>query len=176
MGDPFGRFSDDVLIRGLRCASLANDDDEDAVLNKDLSAGGSNLSCGERQLLCLARAVIQDTKVLVMDEPTSSADADTDHALQRMLRTEFHCTMLCIAHRIQTIVDSDLILVMRDGHVLELGPPSELYGKADGEFRSMCDLTNVSFHAVDRDHGERPPLLLSPVSTPRFSERGSLCC
>merc|ERR1712137_366511 len=173
MGDPFGRFSDDVLIRGLRCASLANDDDEDAVLNKDLSAGGSNLSCGERQLLCLARAVIQDTKVLVMDEPTSSADADTDRALQRMLRTEFHCTMLCIAHRIQTVADSDLMLVMRDGYVLEFGPPSELYGKTDGEFRLMCDLTNVPFHSVGRDHREGPPFLLSPASTPICSERGS---
>jgi ABC-type multidrug transport system fused ATPase/permease subunit len=143
--DPFGRFSDEVLLRGLRCASLAEDDSGAAsVLKKDLSAGGSNLSCGERQLLCLARAVIQDPKVLVMDEPTSSADADTDQALQRMVRTEFHCTTLCIAHRIQTIADSDLVLVMRDGRVLELGPPSELYGKVAGEFRSMCDVTHVS--------------------------------
>jgi ABC-type multidrug transport system fused ATPase/permease subunit len=142
--DPFGKVNEDALRRSLRCSFMAGGDDEaKATLDRELAVGGSNLSCGERQLMCLARAVIQEPTVLVLDEPTSSTDADTDKKLQAMLRTEFKCTSLCIAHRIQTVADSDLILVMRDGRLLEAGSPGELVKNDGGEFRALCELGGV---------------------------------
>jgi len=148
--DPFGSYDVAVLRRSLRRAEMAtgSDDDVDAVLDRTLEGGGANLSCGERQLLCLARAVISGPKVLVMDEPTSSADSETDKKLQSMVRSEFKCTTLCIAHRLQTVVDSDLMLVMADGKVEEFGAPKDLFQQEEGHFRTMCDLANVRPEAI----------------------------
>mmetsp|Transcript_80974 Transcript_80974/g.203787 ORF Transcript_80974/g.203787 Transcript_80974/m.203787 type:complete len:1280 (-) Transcript_80974:292-4131(-) len=142
--DPFGAVSKKQLLQAVQRAELAtSDEDADTVLLRNLDRGGSNLSCGERQLLCLARAAINGPTVLVMDEPTSSADPETDAKLQKMVRACFLCTTLCVAHRIQTIMDSDLILVMRDGKVREFGAPASLFEHPEGEFRKMCELSDI---------------------------------
>ncbi|CAN8005254.1 unnamed protein product, partial [Ixodes pacificus] len=84
-------------------------------------------SAGQRQLACLARAMLRKPRVLVLDEATSKMDGDTDQLIQGALRTAFRrSTVLTIAHRINTILDYDKILVMGDGRVLEFGPVSEL--------------------------------------------------
>jgi len=147
--DPFGAVAKKQLRQAVQRAELAASDKQaDAVLLRELDRGGSNLSCGERQLLCLARAAINGPTVLVMDEPTSSADPETDVKLQKMVRACFACTMLCIAHRIQTIMDSDLVLVMRDGKVKEFGAPASLFEQQEGEFRNMCELSNIQQDAA----------------------------
>nr|WOF01072.1 ATP-dependent bile acid permease-like protein [Corynespora cassiicola] len=107
-------------------------------LNSPVSESGSNLSQGQRQLLCLARALLKAPKVLLMDEATASIDYATDAKIQETIR-EIKNTTITIAHRLQTIIDYDKVLVLDKGSVIEYGDPYDLIRKADGSFRSMCD-------------------------------------
>lgn len=146
--DPFGTVSQEKLVEAVQMAGLASTErDAEEVLLRKIDSAGSNLSCGERQLLCLARAAVGTPTVLVLDEPTSSADPVTDAKLQIMMRSCFSCTSLCIAHRIPTVMDSDIVLVMADGKVSEIGSPTNLFQKPNGAFRSMCDLSGVEIAA-----------------------------
>ena len=110
-------------------------------LEAEISEGGSNLSSGQRQLVCFARALLRKTKILVLDEATSSIDLETDEAVQQILRgSDFQgVTTLTIAHRINTIMDSDRVLVMSDGRVAEFDTPEELLKREDGVFKSLVD-------------------------------------
>jgi ABC-type multidrug transport system fused ATPase/permease subunit len=104
--------------------------------------GGSNFSTGQRQLLCIARAVLRKSKVLVMDEATASIDVDTDRHIQKMIRTNFaECTCLTIAHRLNTVMDSDRILVLDHGSVAEFGQPAELLAHEGGALLAMVEAT-----------------------------------
>jgi len=101
--------------------------------------GGTNFSVGQRQLLVIARALLSRTKIVIMDEATASVDADTDARIQRVMRTEFkNSTCITVAHRINTIMDSDYILVMDDGCVAEFDRPKELISKK-GLFKDLID-------------------------------------
>jgi ABC-type multidrug transport system fused ATPase/permease subunit len=108
-------------------------------LSSPISEGGQNLSQGQRQLLCLARAIVSRPKIMVLDEATSAVDMDTDALIQRSIREEFGgSTLIVIAHRLSTIADFDRILVLSDGEVVEFGTPKQLW-EDDGVFRSMCN-------------------------------------
>lgn len=99
-------------------------------LNSSIAEGGLNLSQGQRQLLCLARAIIRRPKILILDEATSSVDVQTDALIQQSIREEFaDSTLLVIAHRLSTVGDFDKIMVMHDGRVAEMGSPKELIDK-----------------------------------------------
>ena len=99
----------------------------DDLLEAPVAEYGENLSQGQRQLLCLGRSLLKKCRILLLDEATSSVDYETDAAIQRTLRKDFlGCTVLTIAHRVNTIMDSDKILVMKDGLVAEYAPPQEL--------------------------------------------------
>ncbi|KAH7553229.1 hypothetical protein BM1_08202 [Bipolaris maydis] len=106
-------------------------------LNSPVSESGSNLSQGQRQLLCLARALLKAPKVLLMDEATASIDYATDAKIQETIR-QIKNTTITIAHRLQTIIDYDKVLVLDRGEVLEYGHPYDLVRKDGGSFRSMC--------------------------------------
>ncbi|KAK1597465.1 ABC transporter [Colletotrichum navitas] len=109
-------------------------------LNSPIAEGGGNLSQGQRQLLCLARAIVSRPKVMVLDEATSAVDMTTDALIQRSIREEFNdSTLIVIAHRLSTIADFDRILVLSDGAVAEYGSPRELWEKDDSVFRGMCE-------------------------------------
>ena len=111
-------------------------------LDSIIEKGGSNLSCGERQLLCLCRALLKKCPIILLDEATASCDPETTDRISKIVRSEFkECTIITIAHRIGTIIDSDQIIVMSQGEVLESGSPAELLEKEnDGKnFRSMCE-------------------------------------
>ncbi|KAJ1773796.1 Transporter of the ATP-binding cassette (ABC) [Coemansia sp. RSA 1813] len=100
---------------------------------------GSNFSQGQRQLIALARALVKRTRVIILDEATASVDFDTDAKIQTTIRTEFtESTLLCIAHRLRTIVDYDKVLVLDHGEVVEYDTPFNLLSKDDGLFRHMC--------------------------------------
>jgi ABC-type multidrug transport system fused ATPase/permease subunit len=103
-----------------------------------ITEGGLNLSQGQRQLLCLARAIISRPKVMLLDEATSAVDMSTDALIQRSIREEFSdSTLIVIAHRLSTIADFDKILVMDAGSVKEFDTPRNLMEKEDGAFRSL---------------------------------------
>ncbi|KAH0537922.1 hypothetical protein FGG08_005404 [Glutinoglossum americanum] len=106
-------------------------------LSSRISEGGLNLSQGQRQLLCLARAIVGRPKIIILDEATSAVDMATDALIQRSIREEFgNSTLLVIAHRLSTIADFDRILVMNDGRAVEYGDPQTLM-EAKGEFWEM---------------------------------------
>lgn len=127
--DPFDAHTDAQLWDALERAHVKA---AIAALPKGLLAevveNGDNFSVGERQLMCLARALLRDSKVLVMDEATSAADAKTDKAIQETIRDSFlgRRTLLIIAHRLETIMDSDRIMVLEDGMVAEFDTPAAL--------------------------------------------------
>ncbi|KAM0467042.1 hypothetical protein ACHAPV_000556 [Trichoderma viride] len=115
-----------------------------ANIFRDLTSGiaesGGNLSQGQRQLLCMARAIVARPKIMVLDEATSAVDMATDTLIQRSIREEFtDSTLIVIAHRLSTIADFDRILVLSEGAVAEFGTPKELWDKEGGVFRDMCE-------------------------------------
>jgi ATP-binding cassette subfamily C (CFTR/MRP) protein 1 len=109
-------------------------------LYEEVCAGGSNFSVGQRQLIVIARAMLAETNIVIMDEATASVDADTDARIQRVFRSEFsRATCITVAHRLNTIMDSDFVLVMDDGRAAEFDRPSLLLSKEDGIFKSLVD-------------------------------------
>lgn len=107
-------------------------------LNSPVAEGGSNLSVGQRQLLVIARALLSQCRIVVMDEATASIDASTDARIQQVMRTEFRdATVLTIAHRINTIADSSHILGLADGKVVEFDSPAALLGRESGLYKGL---------------------------------------
>jgi ABC-type multidrug transport system fused ATPase/permease subunit len=126
-----------------RIASNTRDDNRNIFLNLSsaIAESGSNLSQGQRQLLCLARALLKSPKVLLMDEATASIDYATDSKIQETLRELKDNTIITIAHRLQTIIDYDKVLVLDKGEVVEYDDPWELIRKEKGSFRGMCEMS-----------------------------------
>ncbi|KAH8822118.1 multidrug resistance-associated ABC transporter [Flagelloscypha sp. PMI_526] len=109
-------------------------------LDSSVEDQGTNYSAGEKQLIALCRALAKNSRIIILDEATSSVDSDTDAKIQQTIRREFaDRTLLCIAHRIGTILSYDRVLVMDKGTVGELGPILELFDKEDSMFRGLCN-------------------------------------
>jgi ATP-binding cassette subfamily C (CFTR/MRP) protein 1 len=108
-------------------------------LDHKISEGGDNLSVGQRQLVCLARALLRRSKILVLDEVTSSVDLLTDSLIQETIRREFESsTVLTIAHRINTILDYDRVIVMENGEIIEFASPQDLLDDRNSVFFKMA--------------------------------------
>ncbi|EMD41585.1 hypothetical protein CERSUDRAFT_110141 [Gelatoporia subvermispora B] len=143
--DPFDQHDDAVLNDALRAAglfSLQGQDDEGRItLDSEIASGGSNLSVGQRQILALARAIVRQSKLLILDEATSAIDYATDAIIQRSLRTELgkDVTLLTIAHRLQTIMDADKIMVLDAGRIVEFDTPRALLENPDGMLRALVE-------------------------------------
>lgn len=156
--DPFKEHDDDACLHALECVQLrhlasSSSSSSTNTLAVSISPGnnsgggrgggldaewieegGGNLSVGERQLLCLGRAILRKNKVLLMDEATANVDLDTDRAIQKAVRDAFKgATVLTIAHRLDTVSDYDLVVVLGDGKVIAVGPPTEII--INGELR-----------------------------------------
>lgn len=107
-----------------------------------MSDGGSNFSMGQRQLVCLARAILRNNKILILDEATANVDPETDRLIQTTIRDRFReCTVLTIAHRLHTVMDNDRVLVVDAGQVVEFGHPFELLQNSNGFFKKLIDQT-----------------------------------
>ncbi|KAJ2787455.1 Transporter of the ATP-binding cassette (ABC) [Coemansia interrupta] len=174
--DPFNEHGDDELWLALRRAHLLGDDDNVSTrptsrngtigevtlgrtitdLEMAVTENGSNFSQGQRQLIALARALVKRTRVIILDEATASVDFDTDAKIQATIRNEFtDSTLLCIAHRLRTIVDYDKVLVLDQGQVVEYDTPYNLLRKSDGLFKHMCMKSGEYDHlfsAAERKH------------------------
>lgn len=157
--DPFDQYTDDRLwevldmahlkthVEGMKTEAGANSKNgsfEESVkpqvgLRAKVHEGGSNLSSGQKQLMCLARALLKESKVLVLDEATAAVDVQTDRVIQETIRTQFKDrTILTIAHRLDTIMDSDRVLVLARGEVKEFDTPEALLRNPQSEFYSLC--------------------------------------
>ncbi|KAJ3514014.1 hypothetical protein NMY22_g14878 [Coprinellus aureogranulatus] len=162
--DPQRLRTDAELISVLQRAWLlprdgVKDPVAEAKFSLDSSVGdeGSNFSAGEKQLLALCRALVKDSRVIVLDEATSSVDVETDAKIQRTIQTEFtQSTLLCIAHRLNTIAYYDRVMVMDEGRVAEFDTVLNLFDKEDSIFRSLCDeakLTRADIIRIRSENG-----------------------
>merc|ERR1711871_910388 len=119
------------------------------LLEGKVSEGGDNFSAGQRQLICIARALLRNPRILVLDEATASIDNETDTMIQAMIRSSFtNSTLLTIAHRLHTIIDADKIIVMDSGKVAEMDTPSNLLKIDDGIFKGLWH-KNQTAHGMD---------------------------
>uniref|UniRef100_A0A8C6ZBI8 ATP binding cassette subfamily C member 2 n=1 Tax=Nothoprocta perdicaria TaxID=30464 RepID=A0A8C6ZBI8_NOTPE len=137
--DPFDQYSDEEVWKALELAHLKTYVQElpEKLLHR-VSEGGENLSVGQRQLVCLARALLRKAKILILDEATAAVDLETDHLIQTTIRSEFaNCTVLTIAHRLHTIMDSSRVMVLQAGRIMEFDSPEELLQR-EGIFSSMA--------------------------------------
>jgi len=144
--DPFDQCTDEDLWSALgRCGMKKAIEEMPDLLNAPVAEYGENLSQGQRQLLCLGRCLLKKCRILLLDEATSSVDFETDTEIQRTLREDFlNCTVLTIAHRVNTIMDSDKILVMQDGRVGEFASPEQL----------LADKTSIFYDIVKHSQDE----------------------
>lgn len=156
--DPDGTKTDGELLTALvRVHLVAAPEDKKSKfsdLDMAIDSGGKNLSYGERQLICMARALLIKCPILILDEATSAVDGAMDAAIQKVIREQFSgATILVVAHRLLTVADFDSILVMSDGQVAEFGPPAELMAKK-GVFWSMVQQSGDSeriVHAIKKE-------------------------
>lgn len=146
--DPFNEYQDVQLWKCLKDANLnAAIKAMDGQLEGLITEGGSNLSVGQRQLLCLARALLKNNKILVLDEATANVDHETDELIQTTIKSQFqHCTVLTVAHRLNTIIDMDKVIVLDAGQVIEFDAPYQLLIKQPiGLFNNMVKQTGSQF-------------------------------
>ncbi|KAJ7685835.1 multidrug resistance-associated ABC transporter [Mycena rosella] len=152
--DVFDEYQDAELFEALRRVHLIPSEDTpeetlDTVnsnvfrnLDSSVSEGGENFSTGEKQLLCMARAILKRTKILVMDEATASVDFATDELIGKTIRHEFKAsTILTIAHRLRTVIDYDKIMLLEQGKIAEFDRPSVLLANSSSKFHALCKAT-----------------------------------
>ncbi|CAF5190188.1 unnamed protein product [Rotaria magnacalcarata] len=114
-------------------------------LLSSVNESGSNLSVGQKQLVCLARAILKKSKILVIDEATANVDNATDELIQRAIRDQFKaCTVLTIAHRLRTVINSDRIMVLSNGELVEFDTPETLLSDVQSHFAILVEQTGTN--------------------------------
>lgn len=137
--DPFNEHSDEELWKALEEVQLKEAiEDLPGKMDTELAESGSNFSVGQRQLVCLARAILKKNRILIIDEATANVDPRTDELIQQKIREKFaQCTVLTIAHRLNTIIDSDKIMVLDSGRLKEYDEPYVLLQNPESLFYKM---------------------------------------
>ncbi|KAF5342452.1 hypothetical protein D9611_001635 [Ephemerocybe angulata] len=140
--DPHGQYTDDALrcalVRAFTGAENGPDSKRCLELDATVESNGANLSLGERALLSVVRVLLRNSRIIILDEATASVDCEADINVQRAIHREFNeRTLICIAHRIRTVLPYDRILVLHGGSIIELDTPLGLYDKG-GLFNKLC--------------------------------------
>ncbi|KAJ7916824.1 multidrug resistance-associated ABC transporter [Mycena leptocephala] len=159
--DVFNEYQDADIFEALRRVHLIPSEDTpeetaDTVnanmfrnLDSSVSEGGENFSTGEKQLLCMARAILKRSKILVMDEATASVDYATDELIGKTIRHEFKAsTILTIAHRLRTVIDYDKIMLLDQGKIAEFDRPAVLLADKSSKFHALCQATGKEEFAM----------------------------
>ncbi|CAM4781960.1 unnamed protein product [Rotaria magnacalcarata] len=144
--DRFGDYSDTEIWHALDQVQLKKlvSDVMPNGLQSLVNESGSNLSVGQKQLVCLARAILKKSRILVIDEATANVDNATDELIQRAIREQFkNCTVLTVAHRLRTVIDSDRIMVLGSGNILEFDTPQALLFDTQSQFSSLVNQTGI---------------------------------
>ena len=138
--DPVGSLKDSELLRMAKKASLEDLINRDEKgLDQEIEEGGKNLSSGEKQLICICRAILRKNKIVLMDEATANIDIKTEQTIQKLINEEFlDSTVLTIAHRLNTIINSDKVLVLSKGQVAEFDDPQRLLSDSNSMFYSYA--------------------------------------
>ena len=125
--DPFNIKEDTEIVSILKKIGFEYTETDDKILDRKIEQNGSNLSVGEKQLICIARAIIRKTKIVIMDEATANIDMSTEEKIQKALQYVLNdSTVITVAHRIKTIIEYDKILVLDNGNIIEFDTPQNL--------------------------------------------------
>ncbi|KAF8624506.1 hypothetical protein AX15_005822 [Amanita polypyramis BW_CC] len=161
--DPFGQYDDAKLWDALKRSYLVDNVKREShgykgdgqtpmgrfTLDSVVDDEGANLSVGQRSLVSLARALVKDSKIIILDEATASVDYETDRKIQDTIAYEFKdCTILCIAHRLRTIISYDRICVLDAGQIAEFDTPERLYNIPSSIFRGMCERSSITLEDI----------------------------
>ncbi len=152
--DPFNEVSEEAIERLCKRAGLgalmdraATAPESERGINLMIAQGGENLSQGEKQLVCICRAALRKSKIVVLDEATANIDVNTETQIQKLIAEEFEgCTVITIAHRLNTIIKSDRVLVLSHGSCLEYGAPAELAADETSEFAKLLENLHSDDH------------------------------
>nr|CAD7603849.1 unnamed protein product [Timema genevievae] len=176
--DPFHEFTDCMLWSALEDVELKKYCVSSNGLDMKVTKGGGNFSVGQRQLICLARAILRNNKILMLDEATANVDPQTDALIQNTIRLKFaDCTVLTVAHRLNTIMDSDKVLVMDAGRMVEFASPHNLLQNKNGYFYQMVQKTGKKMAEQLSRVSEGPitPCISSiPIITEQLGELPSI--
>ncbi len=191
--DPFTEYCDEEILSVLRtvqlyevmkrlsqspsssCTSsdvssqlLPSGGDENILDRVMIAEKGGNLSVGQRQLLCMARAILRKPKILILDECTASIDHETDSIIQNVVRSQLsECTVISIAHRLHTIAYYDAVIVMQQGRMMEYDHPYKLMKESETLFHQMCKVSGAYeelLSIASKQYVERSPTRLTDSS------------
>ena len=142
--DPFNIYKNEKIVEVLKFIGFEYTEDDDNILERHIEVNGNNLSIGERQLICIARAVLKKTKIIIMDEATANIDVKTEEKIQKLFNSTFNeCTVITIAHRIKTIINYDKILVLENGKVIEFNSPKVLLSNKESHFYKLYEKSSL---------------------------------
>jgi ATP-binding cassette subfamily C (CFTR/MRP) protein 1 len=142
--DPVHKFTEEQIEEQMKAIGLEDMLNKKNGLKYKVSEGGLNLSVGERQLICIARAIMRKSKIIIMDEATSSIDYKTESLIQKSLEKSLKdSTVITIAHRIKTIINYDRIIVLQSGELIEQGSPRQLINSKKGTFYELYMQSNL---------------------------------
>ncbi len=143
--DPFNQYTNEQVWEVLRLAQMKDIVERDGGLEAVVQEDGSNFSLGQRQLLCMGRALLRRPKILLMDEATASVDMENDALIQDTVRSEFRdSTVATVAHRLHTVADSDVVMVLEKGKLAEMDRPERLVEREKSHFKSLIEASGVA--------------------------------